>query len=206
MKDTFWAGANRVQSTDNYGGKTMTNREKKQEKNLTESNYRDKANKPGPKLNKIELAARNAAIIQDYITGMNYRQIAKKYGLSKAALVPILNNKEALQIREQAFKERVALIPKAVDEETALLESKDDRIRLRVIHKLYDDVGIGTAHTPYNVALNFFNQQNVVFSQFAKEIVDDLTGKAVNKVAPELLEELQKAQYTEETTNDKNEK
>jgi hypothetical protein len=164
-------------------------RDEKQEPNLTKPNYRDSANKkPGAKLNKVKQAERNAAIIQDYLSGMPYREIAPRYGLSKAALVPILNSEEAIKIREATFLKRVALLPKAYEVEARLLDSEDDKIALKASHKLFDDSGVGHSRTPHSVAINIFNQTVNQISQFMLDMVDSYGQEAMKKAAGQVID------------------
>ena len=155
---------------------------------------------PKQNLTRIERAERNHAITQDYIKGLNYCQLSKKYDLSKGLFTRILNTVESKKLQEEAFSARLETLPLVIAMELQMLMDPETKAetKLKIMHKIMDDTGIGTSHTPHSIALNIFNQSNLVFSPFARKIVDNLTGKAVGRVDPELLEHVVEAEYTEE--------
>ena len=113
-----------------------------------------------PKLsNQIQQKLRHQQIIQDYLSGLNYRQLSDKYDLDKSSIHYILNKSDAKKVVESTYLKRVELLPKAIDTERELLESDNEGIRVKVMQKLFDDVGIGKAHTPYQLF------QSVVINQ-----------------------------------------
>ena len=99
--------------------------------------------------NRIQQKVRHQQIIQDYLLGLNYQQLSKKYSLDKSTISYILNKDDAKKITEKTYLKRVELLPKAIDIERDLLDSDNEGIKLKVIQKLYDDVGIGKADTPF---------------------------------------------------------
>ena len=108
---------------------------------------------------RVKKKIRNNAIIEDYIAGKTYRELSAKYGLANGTLAPILNSDEAHKIQLAAYNRRIALIPRAIEREIELLESDNEQIALKVIHKLQDDTGIGTSRTLNSVHVTL-NQDN----------------------------------------------
>ena len=140
---------------------------------------------------------RNDKIIQDYCSGLSYSELSEKYDLSTRAIVPILNNDLAKKVRETVFLKRAALLPKVYEKEMELLDCGDKSIELRAAHKLIDDMGIGSSHTPHSVAVNIFNQQIKQISDFMLHLVSRYAQEAINKADGKVIE----AEYTEDSTN-----
>ena len=52
-----------------------------------------------------------------------------------------------------------------------LIMSKDQKVALKAIHKLMDDMGIGRAHTPSQIVYQIFNQQNNYASEELQKVL-----------------------------------
>lgn len=99
--------------------------------------------------NRVQQKLRHQQIIQDYLLGLNYQQLSTKYDLDKSSIHYVLNKEDAKKICEAAFNRRVELLPKAVDIERDLLMNGKEATKVKIIHKLADDTGIGRASTPF---------------------------------------------------------
>ena len=124
--------------------------------------------------NKIEQKLRHNSILQDYLSGLNYNQLRDKYKIAKSSIHYILNKTDAKKVIESTYLRRCELLPKAIEIEQELLESDNESIRLKVVQKLMDDVGIGRTHTPFALF------QSVVINQLDPSARQYIDSKAVD--------------------------
>ncbi|MCP4262801.1 MAG: hypothetical protein GY774_35630 [Planctomycetes bacterium] len=149
--------------------------------------------------NDAKTQQRNAAIVNDYLAGLNYKQLAKKYKLSNNTIFPVLNDKQVLKLREQEFRKRCTLLPLASEIELDLLLTGKEETKLKIIHKLQDDIGIGSSRTSHSVAINIFNQTVNQISTFMLDIVDTYGQEAMKKAAGQVID----TEYTADNVNSK---
>ena len=104
--------------------------------------------------------SRDLTIAQDRLSGMTYRQIAKRHNLSPRHIGEILNDDEIKDILETGTKQIVALLPKAIDNYSGFLTSENEKIRLEASRDVQKTTGIMPTHTVNQFFTNILNQQN----------------------------------------------
>jgi hypothetical protein len=123
-------------------------------------------------LNKLAKKKRDEAITCDFISGLTYKELEKKYKLSNATISRTLSSEQAKRIIEASYKQRAALLPLALLKEAELMQSDNPLVVRKMVHKLIDDMGIGRAHTPSQIVFNILNQQNNYASPELLKLLD----------------------------------
>ncbi len=98
---------------------------------------------------KQAMVQRDATIAEDHVlSGASCAILAKKYNLNKSTISRILNKDDPQSIINAGVQAKIFMIPKAIDVLWNFLRGKDDKHRYKAMERVFDDTGIGNAHTP----------------------------------------------------------
>jgi len=114
---------------------------------------------------------RDLTIAAERLRGKTYRELSEQFGLAKSTLHHILNDDEIRDVIETGTREMVRLVPKAVQNYQASLDSTDEKIRLQASKDCLQTTGVMPSHTPASVVVGVLNQQvNPVVTEELKKI------------------------------------
>ena len=130
---------------------------------------------------------RDLTIVNDRLSGMVYREIAKKHGITKGRINQILNDDQIKDILETGTKEITCLVPKAIDNYQTLLQSKDEKIKLAASKDVLKTTRIMDTRTGDNYFTNIFNQTNI--TALEPEVLDVLHKLRCKPVEAQVVEE-----------------
>jgi Mor family transcriptional regulator len=105
---------------------------------------------------------RDRTIAAERLAGKTYRELSKQFRLSKSALFRILHDDEIRDVIETGTKQMVSLVPKAISNYQALLDSDDEKIKLQASKDCLQTTGIIPSHTQSTVMINILNQHSTV--------------------------------------------
>jgi hypothetical protein len=111
-------------------------------------------------------AGRDRTIAVDRLTsGLSYRQLADKYGISKSTVCEILNNDQAKDVIDTGRRKMASMIPKAVDNVWSLLDSEDSKIRLETTKIVLQATDVIASHAPSPLAIQINTTGDVHITQ-----------------------------------------
>lgn len=105
--------------------------------------------------------ARNISIYQDRLKGKTYNEIAKKYGISNSSVSYILNKGEIQDLITSALNHLASFAPIIVKNYRDLLNSQDEKIRLKATHTLAQIIGIAPSNKASHIQNLYVTQNNI---------------------------------------------
>ncbi len=121
-------------------------------------------------MNEAARTLRNLTIADDSINGLTTRQIGAKHDLSHVQAANILKTDEIRAKVERGLAEIVDMLPTAVDNYKAFLDSNNEKIQLEATRDITNIVGIRGDRAANNYFVNIMsgNQVNILDASVAE--------------------------------------
>jgi DNA-binding Xre family transcriptional regulator len=113
---------------------------------------------------------RDRTIAVERLKGKTYRELSEQFGLSKSSLHHILSDDEMRDVIETGTREITGLIPKAVGNYEKLLDSEDEKIRLKASQDVLQTTGIMPSHTQSNIMVNILNKTDIIITKEIEQL------------------------------------
>jgi hypothetical protein len=117
---------------------------------------------------------RDRTIAAERLKGKTYRELSEQFGLSKSSLHHILSDDEMRDVIEAGTREMTGLIPKAVGNYEKLLDSTDEKVRLKASQDVLQTTGIMPSHTQSNIMVNILNRTDIVITKEIEQLSEFL--------------------------------
>jgi DNA-binding Xre family transcriptional regulator len=113
---------------------------------------------------------RDRTIAAERLKGKTYRELSEQFGLSKSSLHHILSDDEMRDVIETGTREITGLIPKAVGNYEKLLDSTDEKVRLKASQDVLQTTGIMPSHTQSNIMVNILNKTDIIITKELEQL------------------------------------
>jgi len=117
-------------------------------------------------MNKTNLIVRNNKIAQDRLAGMKYRELAKKYNISKTRIGQILSTPEIKDVIDTGTSQMISLIPLAVDAHLKAMDNfdKNGTLALKSAETILKAGAILPTNQVNRIISNIYNQTNTIIT------------------------------------------
>jgi hypothetical protein len=113
---------------------------------------------------------RDKAIAAARLQGATFRQLSKRFGVSTGTVSNILSDDEIRNIIHTGTKEMVGLVPKAISNYEQLLDSTDEKVRLKASQDVLQTTGIMPSHTQSTIMVNILNKTDIIITKEIEQL------------------------------------
>ena len=118
---------------------------------------------------------RNNEIAQEVMSGMTYREIAKKHNISPSRVCQVLKQDNIKEIIEQGTTQMIAMIPLATDTVLDFLNDKSEKqLRFKAAETVLKTVSIIPGAIQNQTINNIYSQTNNIITAETMELVRKL--------------------------------